>query len=165
MLLPGTGVMFCSLLSGRPPTTLEHSRCWPSAWLARDCPDARLLSLEYAAPASGWEVGGASGLVGRASQQMHSAHCVKLVTAPARLVTCDSRWCSAFGQPCQCFCRLHGLALVPLDVQVAGLPLLQSRQLDLGSRCRPSRCPSAVLWGSWSIDLYQRAWGSALLCL
>ncbi len=30
--------------------------CWPSAWLAQDLPQARLLSMEYAAPASGWEV-------------------------------------------------------------------------------------------------------------
>ena len=30
--------------------------CWPSAWLAEDLPQARLLSMEYAAPASGWEV-------------------------------------------------------------------------------------------------------------
>ena len=35
---------------------MSHRDCWPSAWLARDCPEARLLSLEYAAPASGWEV-------------------------------------------------------------------------------------------------------------
>ena len=31
--------------------------CWPTEWLSPDIPSARLLSLEYAAPASGWEVG------------------------------------------------------------------------------------------------------------
>src|SRR5947209_7903858 len=36
-------------------SSLEHPRCWPSAWLAHDVPQARLLSMEYAAPASGWE--------------------------------------------------------------------------------------------------------------
>lgn len=30
--------------------------CWPASWVAKEIPDARLLSLEYAAPASGWEV-------------------------------------------------------------------------------------------------------------
>lgn len=31
--------------------------CWPAAWLQRDLPNARLLTVEYAAPASNWEVG------------------------------------------------------------------------------------------------------------
>lgn len=35
---------------------IVHERCWPSAWLATDLPQARLLSMQYAAPASGWEV-------------------------------------------------------------------------------------------------------------
>ena len=35
---------------------LDHSYCWPSEWLTKDVPQARLLSMEYAAPASGWEV-------------------------------------------------------------------------------------------------------------
>jgi hypothetical protein len=30
--------------------------CWPAAWLQRDLPDVRLLTVEYAAPASNWEV-------------------------------------------------------------------------------------------------------------
>lgn len=108
-----TFFIFFPLLSGRPPTTLEHNRCWPSAWLAKDCPSARLLSLEYAAPASGWEVGGGSGHLRRAAQQVHSKHGMNLVTALARLVACDSRYhqCSACGQPSQCVCMLHGHAL------------------------------------------------------
>ena len=36
--------------------SLDHPYCWPSEWLAPDVPEARLLSMEYAAPASGWEV-------------------------------------------------------------------------------------------------------------
>lgn len=39
-----------------PPPSVEHDQCWPSTWLADDIPTARLLSMEYAAPASGWEV-------------------------------------------------------------------------------------------------------------
>ena len=35
---------------------LDHPYCWPAEWLAKDVPQARLLSMEYAAPASGWEV-------------------------------------------------------------------------------------------------------------
>jgi hypothetical protein len=40
-----------------PAATLEHELCWPSLWLAEDVPKARLLSMQYSAPASGWEVG------------------------------------------------------------------------------------------------------------
>ncbi len=36
--------------------SLDRSVCWPASWVAKEIPDARLLSLEYAAPASGWEV-------------------------------------------------------------------------------------------------------------
>ena len=36
---------------------MRHELCWPTVWLKADVPGARLLSLEYAAPASGWEVG------------------------------------------------------------------------------------------------------------
>ena len=35
---------------------MRHELCWPTIWLKADVPGARLLSLEYAAPASGWEV-------------------------------------------------------------------------------------------------------------
>jgi len=35
---------------------MRHELCWPTVWLKGDVPGARLLSLEYAAPASGWEV-------------------------------------------------------------------------------------------------------------
>ncbi len=35
---------------------MRHDLCWPTVWLKADVPGARLLSLEYAAPASGWEV-------------------------------------------------------------------------------------------------------------
>lgn len=34
---------------------LDRSACWPTDWLAPTFPDARLISIEYAAPASGWE--------------------------------------------------------------------------------------------------------------
>lgn len=44
-----------AVVDGSAP--IAHKACWPSTWLAQDCPRARLLSLEYAAPASGWEVG------------------------------------------------------------------------------------------------------------
>lgn len=36
---------------------MTHSVCWPAAWLQADLPNARLLTVEYAAPASTWEVG------------------------------------------------------------------------------------------------------------
>ena len=36
--------------------SLDRSVCWPASWLAKELPDARLISVEYAAPASGWEV-------------------------------------------------------------------------------------------------------------
>lgn len=39
-----------------PPASVVHDQCWPSTWLVDDVPTARLLSMEYAAPASGWEV-------------------------------------------------------------------------------------------------------------
>lgn len=35
---------------------IDHNLCWPSTWLAKDIPEARLLSMQYSAPASGWEV-------------------------------------------------------------------------------------------------------------
>ena len=38
------------------PPEMRHELCWPTVWLKADLPSARLLSLEYAAPASGWEV-------------------------------------------------------------------------------------------------------------
>ena len=41
---------------GHKPGNLDHPYCWPSTWLPQDVPEARLLSMEYAAPASGWEV-------------------------------------------------------------------------------------------------------------
>lgn len=49
---------------GQARESLERSVCWPSSWVAREVPEARLLSLEYAAPASGWEVGGAASCTG-----------------------------------------------------------------------------------------------------
>ena len=41
---------------GHKGGSLDHGYCWPSVWLPQDVPQARLLSMEYAAPASGWEV-------------------------------------------------------------------------------------------------------------
>jgi hypothetical protein len=41
---------------GEGSQSCSHEYCWPNQWLAPDVPQARLLSLEYAAPASGWEV-------------------------------------------------------------------------------------------------------------
>ncbi len=63
---PGLDVVFVHGLRGGPFATwrrergagraaLGHHACWPSAWLAQDLPAARLLSMQYAAPASGWE--------------------------------------------------------------------------------------------------------------
>jgi hypothetical protein len=43
--------------AGASTNAMVYSSCWPATWLAADIPSARLLSLEYAAPASGWEVG------------------------------------------------------------------------------------------------------------
>ncbi|CAL8471570.1 g11112 [Coccomyxa elongata] len=40
---------------GVPAASVVHDQCWPSTWLVDDVPTARLLSMEYAAPASGWE--------------------------------------------------------------------------------------------------------------
>ena len=45
-----------NLQPGHKPGNLDHPYCWPSTWLPQDVPEARLLSMEYAAPASGWEV-------------------------------------------------------------------------------------------------------------
>ena len=45
-----------NLKAGHKPKNLDHPYCWPSTWLPEDVPEARLLSMEYAAPASGWEV-------------------------------------------------------------------------------------------------------------
>lgn len=44
----------CSRTQARE--SLDRSVCWPSSWVAREIPEARLLSIEYAAPVSGWEV-------------------------------------------------------------------------------------------------------------
>ncbi|DBB05437.1 TPA: hypothetical protein ACH3X1_012401 [Trebouxia sp. C0004] len=44
-----------NLQPGHKPGNLDHLYCWPSIWLPQDVPQARLLSMEYAAPASGWE--------------------------------------------------------------------------------------------------------------
>ena len=49
------------------PLGLTPSDVWPAAWLAADVPRARLLSVDYAAPVSGWE-GEALPLVGVVSR-------------------------------------------------------------------------------------------------
>ncbi|GFR49269.1 hypothetical protein Agub_g11249, partial [Astrephomene gubernaculifera] len=40
---------------GSAASHMERSDCWPSTWLAREFPRARLLSVEYLAPVSAWE--------------------------------------------------------------------------------------------------------------
>lgn len=40
---------------GAAHEALTKSVCWPTAWLAPALPSVRLLSIEYGAPASGWE--------------------------------------------------------------------------------------------------------------
>ena len=47
---------FSRTAPGQARESLDRSVCWPASWVAKEIPDARLLSLEYAAPASGWEV-------------------------------------------------------------------------------------------------------------
>ncbi|KAI7843159.1 hypothetical protein COHA_003143 [Chlorella ohadii] len=46
---------FSRTAPGQARESLDRSVCWPASWVAKEIPDARLLSLEYAAPASGWE--------------------------------------------------------------------------------------------------------------
>ncbi len=41
---------------GSAASHMERNACWPSTWLAEDFPRARLLSVEYLAPVSAWEV-------------------------------------------------------------------------------------------------------------
>ncbi|KAI8470589.1 MAG: hypothetical protein J3K34DRAFT_385248 [Monoraphidium minutum] len=43
------------LAMGGARHSLAHGDCWPAAWLAEDLPGARLLSIEYHAPVTGWE--------------------------------------------------------------------------------------------------------------
>lgn len=43
------------LARGAARENLDRSVCWPTAWLAPKFPQARLISAEYYAPASGWE--------------------------------------------------------------------------------------------------------------
>lgn len=40
---------------GHARGALEHSVCWPTSWVSKELPDARLISAEYAAPVTGWE--------------------------------------------------------------------------------------------------------------
>jgi hypothetical protein len=51
-------LLYCTPVPPVPQAreSLDRSVCWPAAWVAKELPEARLLSLEYAAPASGWEV-------------------------------------------------------------------------------------------------------------
>lgn len=44
-----------ALSRGKARGNVDHSVSWPAAWLAPQLPNARLISAEYAAPASGWE--------------------------------------------------------------------------------------------------------------
>ncbi len=59
---------------GHKAGNLDHLYCWPSTWLPQDVPQARLLSMEYAAPASGWEV---------SHSLLHSLpHCYQCIPSP-----------------------------------------------------------------------------------
>lgn len=40
---------------GAAVDSLDKAGCWPATWIAPAIPQARLISAEYAAPASGWE--------------------------------------------------------------------------------------------------------------
>lgn len=40
---------------GKSRGAIDRNVCWPSAWVAEELPDARLLSAEYSAPITGWE--------------------------------------------------------------------------------------------------------------
>jgi hypothetical protein len=44
-----------ALSLGSARGNVDHSVCWPTAWLAPKFPKARLISAEYAAPATWWE--------------------------------------------------------------------------------------------------------------
>ena len=44
-----------ALSLGAARGNVDHSVCWPTAWLAPKFPKARLISAEYAAPATWWE--------------------------------------------------------------------------------------------------------------
>ena len=43
--------------TGATRGNMQREACWISDWLAEEAPGARLLSLEYVAPVSFWEVG------------------------------------------------------------------------------------------------------------
>ncbi len=63
-----------NLQPGHKAGNLDHLYCWPSTWLPQDVPQARLLSMEYAAPASGWEV---------SHSLLHSLpHCYQCIPSP-----------------------------------------------------------------------------------
>lgn len=71
---------------GHKPGTLDHLYCWPSTWLPTDVPQARLLSMEYAAPASGWEVTSLGCLT------LFSASCSEWISCrPSTLFASDKR--------------------------------------------------------------------------
>ena len=60
--------------------------CWPAAWVARDLPEARLLSAEYAAPVTGWEVGAWVGGLEGEEDKWDGPECGRL----SQLSTCRS---------------------------------------------------------------------------
>jgi len=64
---------------------MTHSVCWPAAWLQADLPNARLLTVEYAAPASNWEVGlsHSQNLTRACSTVVHPTWCVEHFTTTA----------------------------------------------------------------------------------
>lgn len=44
-------------IDGSPGSHNDVDSCWPSLWLSKDVPEARLMSVHFAAPVSSWEGG------------------------------------------------------------------------------------------------------------
>ncbi|KAL4419867.1 hypothetical protein ABPG75_006965 [Micractinium tetrahymenae] len=71
---------------GQARESLDRSVCWPSSWVAKEIPEARLLSIEYAAPVSGWE-GEALPFQGTVAQLMEKLAAAGVGQRPVIFVT------------------------------------------------------------------------------